>query len=114
MTSFLDICYGYDVDVIGTVYYYLDANTFGMVSTWHYGILRGYCNCYFILICKCLQLFIYLINVYSIFNAEGGYQWIFPHLLHIPFLVAAVSGCSLPSSTYLNLIGYLILATAAA
>ena len=40
----------------------------------------------------------------------GGYQWIFPHLLHIPFLVAAVSEYSLPSSTYLNLIGYLILA----
>ena len=31
-----------------------------------------------------------------------------------PFLVAAVSECSLPSSTYLNLIGYPILATAAA
>ena len=35
-------------------------------------------------------------------------------ILHIPFLVAAVSECSLPSSTYLNLIGYLNLATAAA
>ena len=44
----------------------------------------------------------------------GGYQWIFPHLLNIPFLIAAVSECSLPSSTYLNLIGYLNLATAAA
>ena len=30
------------------------------------------------------------------------------------FLVAAVSLCSLPSSTYLNLIGYPIWATAAA
>ena len=56
----------------------------------------------------------YLINVYSVFNAMGGYQWIFPHLLHISVLVAAVSECSLPSSTYLNLIGYPILATAAA
>ena len=36
---------------------------------------------------------------------------------HITFLVAAVSAhylCSLPSSTYLTPIGYLILATAAA
>ena len=54
MTSFLDIRYGYSADVIGTIYYYLDVNTFGMVPTWHYGILRGYCNCYFILMCKCL------------------------------------------------------------
>ena len=41
----------------------------------------------------------------------------FPHLYHITFLVAAVSAhyqCSLPSSTYLTPIGYLILATAAA
>ena len=50
----------------------------------------------------------------SIFNAVGGYLWIFPHLHHIPFLVVAVSECSLPSSTYLILIGYLNLATAAA
>ena len=27
MTSFLDIHYGYDAGVIGTIYYYLDANT---------------------------------------------------------------------------------------
>ena len=54
MTSFLDICYGYDAGVIGTIYYYLDANTFGMVATWHYGILRGYCNCYLIIMCECL------------------------------------------------------------
>ena len=33
---------------------------------------------------------------------------------HISFLVAAVSECSLPSSTYLDLIGYLNMATAAA
>ena len=104
MTSFLDICYGYNVSVIRTIYYYLDMNTFGMVPTGHYGILRGYCNYYLIIMC----------NVYSIFNAVGGYQWIFPHLLHIPFLVAAVNECSLPSSTYLNLIGYPILTTAAA
>ena len=63
--------------------------------------------------CECLQLFVYLITVYSIFNVVGGYLWIFPHLIHISFLVAAVSEYSLPSSTYLNLIGYLILATAA-
>ena len=31
MTSFLDICYGYDMGMIKTVYCYLDANTFGMV-----------------------------------------------------------------------------------
>ena len=31
MTSFLDICYGYDTGMIKTVYCYLDANTFGMV-----------------------------------------------------------------------------------
>ena len=54
MTLFLDIRYGYDADVIGTVYYYLDMNTFGMVPIWHYGIIRGYCNYYFILMCKCL------------------------------------------------------------
>ena len=54
MTSFLDIHYGYDVGVIRTVYYYLNPNTFGMVPTWHYGILRGYCNCYLIIMCKCL------------------------------------------------------------
>ena len=54
MTLFLDIHYGYDADVIVTVYYYLDANTFGMVPTWHYGIIRGYRNYYFILMCKCL------------------------------------------------------------
>ena len=54
MTSFLDIHYGYDADVIGPVYYCLDVNTFGMVPTWHCGILRGYCNYYFILMCKCL------------------------------------------------------------
>ena len=54
MTSFLDIHCGYDVDVIGPIYYCLDANTFGMVPTWHCGILRGYCNYYFILMCKCL------------------------------------------------------------
>ena len=50
-------------------------------------------------------------------NAVGEYQCIFPHLYHITFLVAAVSAhyqCSLPSSTYLTPIGYLILATAAA
>ena len=39
MTSFLDIHYGYDADVIETIYYYLDVNTFGMVPTLHYGIL---------------------------------------------------------------------------
>ena len=33
MTSFLDIHYGYDADVIGTIYYYLYANTFGIVPT---------------------------------------------------------------------------------
>ena len=54
MTLFLDIHYGYNADVIGAVYYYLDANTFGMVPTWHYGILRCYCNYYFILMCTCL------------------------------------------------------------
>ena len=54
MTSFLDICYGYNAGVIGTIYYYLDANTFGMVPTWHYGILRGYCNCYLIIMYECL------------------------------------------------------------
>ena len=52
MTSFLDIRYGYDAGVIRTVYYYLDTNTFGMVPTWHYGILRGYCNCYLIIMCN--------------------------------------------------------------
>ena len=65
MTSFHDIHYGYNADVIGTVYYYLDANTFGMVPTWHYGILRSYCNC-IIIRCECLYLFVYLLNVYSI------------------------------------------------
>ena len=40
MTSFLDICYGYDVDVIGPVYYCLDVNTFGMVPMGHCGMLR--------------------------------------------------------------------------
>ena len=54
MTSYLDICYGYDVGVIGTIYDYLDVNTFGMVPTWHYGILRGYCNCYLIIMYECL------------------------------------------------------------
>ena len=54
MTLFLDIRYGYDAGVIRTVYYYLDANTFGMVPTWHYGILRGYSNCYLIIMCECL------------------------------------------------------------
>ena len=39
MTSFRDIRCGYDADVIGPVYYYLDAYTFGMVPTWHCGIL---------------------------------------------------------------------------
>ena len=57
MTLFLDIGYGYDADVIGTVYYYLDTNTFGMVPTWHYGILRGYCNYYLYL---CVNVFNYL------------------------------------------------------
>ena len=83
MTSFLDIHYGYDADMIGPIYYCLDANTFGMVPTWHY----GYYNYYFKLMCKCLELFVYSINVYSIFNAVGRYQWIFPHLIHISFLV---------------------------
>ena len=54
MTSFLDIRYAYDASVIRTIYYYLDANTFGMVPTWNYGILRGYCNCYLIIMCTCL------------------------------------------------------------
>ena len=54
MTLVLDILYGYHADVIGTIYYYLDMNTFGMVPTWYYDILRGYCNCYLILMCKCL------------------------------------------------------------
>ena len=54
MTSFLDIRYGYNADVIGPIYYCLDTNTFGMVPTWHCGMLRGYCNYYFILMCKCL------------------------------------------------------------
>ena len=54
MTSFIDIHYGYDASVIRTVYYYLDANTFGMVPTWHYGILRGYWNCCLIIMCECL------------------------------------------------------------
>ena len=54
MTSFLDICYGCDVDVIGPIYYCLNAYTFGMMPTWHHGILRGCCNYYFILMWKCL------------------------------------------------------------
>ena len=54
MTLFLDIQYGYDVGVIRTMYYYLDTNTFGMVPIWHYGILRGYWNCYLIMMCVCL------------------------------------------------------------
>ena len=40
MTSFLDICYRDDAGVMGS----LEENTFGMVPTWHYGILRGYIN----------------------------------------------------------------------
>ena len=35
MTSFLDIHCECDADVIGPVYYCLDAYTFGMVPTWH-------------------------------------------------------------------------------
>ena len=54
MTSFLDIRYGYDADMIRPVYYCLDVNTFGMVPTGHCGMLRGYCNYYLILMCKCL------------------------------------------------------------
>ena len=54
MTLFLDIHYGYNVGVRQTVYYCLDANTFGMVPTCHYGILRGYSNCYLITMCECL------------------------------------------------------------
>ena len=54
MTLLLDIRYGYDASVIRTVYYYLDMNTFCMVPAWHYGILRGYCNCYLIIMCTCL------------------------------------------------------------
>ena len=33
MTSFLDIRYGYDTDMIKTIYCYLDVNTFDMVPT---------------------------------------------------------------------------------
>ena len=54
-------------------------------------------------------ILIYLIVNYINCIAVGEY--------HITFLVAAVSAhylCSLPSSTYLAPIGYLILATAAA
>ena len=38
MTSFLDIHCGCDANVIGPIYYCLDAYTFGMVPTWHHGI----------------------------------------------------------------------------
>ena len=47
----------------------------------------------------------------------GGYPYIFPHIINIYFLVAAVSECYqmfTPSSTYVHLIGYSDLATAAA
>ena len=50
MTSFLDIHYGYDMEMMQTIYYNLNADTLGMVPTWHYRLLRGYSNYYLITI----------------------------------------------------------------
>ena len=41
-TSFLVIHYGYDANVMQTVYSHIMAYTFGMMPIYHYGILGGY------------------------------------------------------------------------
>ena len=45
MTLFLDIHCKYGANVMQAISWHIQANTFGMVPTWHYGILRGYINC---------------------------------------------------------------------
>ena len=71
------ISYGYIADVMQTVYYW-DMYVFGMVPTWHLGILRDCCSHYFM-------------GMFFIFNTVREYHWIFPHLLHVSFIVDAVS-----------------------
>ena len=44
MASFLDCHCGYDMEMIQTIYYYMNADTFGMMPIRHYSLLRGYSN----------------------------------------------------------------------
>ena len=42
MASFLDCHCGYDTEMIQTIYYYVNTDTFGMMPIRHHSLLRGY------------------------------------------------------------------------
>ena len=50
MASFLDCHCGHDMEMIHTIYYYVDADFLDAVPIWLYCLLGGYSNCYLITI----------------------------------------------------------------
>ena len=50
MASFLDYHCGYDMEMIQTIYYYVDVDILGVLPIWLYCLLGGDSNCYLITI----------------------------------------------------------------